>query len=245
MFSLNGKRVLVTGATGAIGAAISRAFYTQGAEVIISGTRREVLEKLKVELGERCHVYVCNLSVAEEVDQMIPSLESAFGVIDVLVNNAGITRDGLAMRMKDQDFEDVLTVNLEVPFKLMRACLKGMMKNRWGRMINISSIVGVTGNPGQANYCASKAGIIGLSKSLAAEVASRNITVNCIAPGFIASDMTRVLPEAQQEKLKATIPMGRMGEADDIASAAIFLASNEAGYVTGQTIHVNGGMAMI
>lgn len=245
MFSLNGKRVLITGATGAIGAAISRAFYAQGAEVIISGTRREILEKLKSDLGDRCHVYPCNLSVSQEVDQMIPNIESTFGGVDILINNAGITRDGLAMRMKDQDFEDVMTVNLEVPFKLMRACLKGMMKNRWGRMINISSIVGVTGNPGQANYCASKAGIIGLSKSLAAEVASRNITVNCIAPGFIASDMTRVLPEAQQEKLKATIPMGRMGEADDIASAAIFLASNEAGYVTGQTIHVNGGMAMI
>lgn len=245
MFSLKDKRVLVTGASGAIGAAIARAFYAQGAEVIISGTRQAVLETLKESLGERAHVVVCNLSDQEAVSQLVPTIEKDYGVIDVLVNNAGITRDNLMMRMKDQDLSDVLTVNLEVPFKLMRACLKGMMKNRWGRMINIASIVGVTGNPGQANYCASKAGIIGLSKSLASEVASRNITVNCIAPGFIASDMTNVLPEAQQEKLKSTIPMGRMGEAEDIAAAAIFLASNEAGYVTGQTIHVNGGMAMI
>jgi 3-oxoacyl-[acyl-carrier protein] reductase len=245
MFSLTGKKALITGASGAIGASIARALHKNGAEVTLSGTKIEALNALASELKERVHVIPCDLKKLEDVENLIPRAEKAMGQVDILVNNAGMTRDGLIMRMKDEDFQDVIKVNLESPFRLMRASLRNMMKQRWGRIINIASIVGVTGNPGQANYCASKAGLIGLSKSLAAEIASRGITVNCIAPGFVVSAMTSALPEAHSEKLKTTIPMGRMGEADDIASAAVFLASNESAYVTGQTLHVNGGMAMI
>lgn len=245
MFSLNGKKALVTGASGALGASIAKALHDQGATVMLTGTRVEALEKLGAELKDRYHILPCNLSDTASVEQLIPEAEKQMGQIDILVNNAGITRDNLMVRLKDDDLKDVVEVNLAVPFRLMRACLRGMMKQRWGRIINISSIVGVTGNPGQTNYCATKAGLIGLSKALAAEVASRNITVNCIAPGFMVSAMTGSLPEAQKEKLLSAIPMGRMGAAEDVAAAAVFLASDEAGYVTGQTLHINGGMAMI
>ncbi|ARN85238.1 3-oxoacyl-[acyl-carrier-protein] reductase [Candidatus Nucleicultrix amoebiphila] len=245
MFSLNGKKALITGASGALGASIAKALHDQGATVMLTGTRVEALEKLGAELKDRYHILPCNLSDTASVEQLIPEAEKQMGQIDILVNNAGITRDNLMVRLKDDDLKDVVEVNLAVPFRLMRACLRGMMKQRWGRIINISSIVGVTGNPGQTNYCATKAGLIGLSKALAAEVASRNITVNCIAPGFMVSAMTGSLPEAQKEKLLSAIPMGRMGAAEDVAAAAVFLASDEAGYVTGQTLHINGGMAMI
>lgn len=245
MFSLNGKKALITGASGALGASIAKALHDQGATVMLTGTRVEALEKLGTELKDRYHILPCNLSDTASVEQLIPEAEKQMGQIDILVNNAGITRDNLMVRLKDDDLKDVVEVNLAVPFRLMRACLRGMMKQRWGRIINISSIVGVTGNPGQTNYCATKAGLIGLSKALAAEVASRNITVNCIAPGFMVSAMTGSLPEAQKEKLLSAIPMGRMGAAEDVAAAAVFLASDEAGYVTGQTLHINGGMAMI
>lgn len=245
MFDLTGKCALVTGASGGIGAAIAKMLHGRGASVALSGTRREKLDALAAEIGDRAFVTPANLSDPESVAALIPAAEKEMGQVDILVNNAGLTRDGLAMRMKDEDWDAVLRVNLTSTFQLSRACLKGMMKRRFGRIVNITSIVGVTGNPGQANYCASKAGMIGMSKSLAAEVASRGITVNCVAPGFIATAMTDVLPDAQKEKLNAGIPMGRMGQADDIASAVTYLASDEAGYVTGQTLHVNGGMAMI
>lgn len=245
MFDLTGKCALVTGASGGIGAAIAKMLHGRGATVALSGTRREKLDALAAEIGDRAFVTPANLSDPESVAALIPAAEKEMGQVDILVNNAGLTRDGLAMRMKDEDWDAVLRVNLTSTFQLSRACLKGMMKRRFGRIVNITSIVGVTGNPGQANYCASKAGMIGMSKSLAAEVASRGITVNCVAPGFIATAMTDVLPDAQKEKLNAGIPMGRMGQADDIASAVTYLASDEAGYVTGQTLHVNGGMAMI
>lgn len=245
MFDLSGKTALVTGATGGIGGAIARALHAQGATVALSGTRVEKLEELAASLGERAFVTAANLADAASVAALVPAAEAAMGQVDILVNNAGLTRDTLAMRMKDEDWETVLQVNLTSSFQLARACLKGMMKRRHGRIISITSIVGVTGNPGQCNYAASKAGLIGMSKSLAAEVASRGITVNCVAPGFIATPMTDVLPEAQKEKLNAGIPMGRMGVSEDIAAATVFLASAEANYVTGQTLHVNGGMAMI
>lgn len=245
MFDLTGKTALITGATGGIGGAIATALHARGATVALSGTRTEKLEELAAQLGERAFVTPANLSDADSVAGLIPAAESAMGQVDILVNNAGLTRDGLAMRMKDEDWDAVLRVNLTSSFQLARACLKGMMKRRYGRIISITSIVGVTGNPGQCNYAASKAGLIGMSKSLAAEVASRGITVNCVAPGFIATAMTEVLPDAQKEKLNAGIPMGRMGSSDDIAAAVLYLASAEAGYVTGQTLHVNGGMAMI
>jgi len=245
MFDLTGKCALVTGASGGIGAAIAKMLHGRGASVALSGTRREKLDALAAEIGDRAFVTPANLSDPEAVAALIPAAEKEMGQVDILVNNAGLTRDGLAMRMKDEDWDAVLRVNLTSTFQLSRACLKGMMKRRFGRIVNITSIVGVTGNPGQANYCASKAGMIGMSKSLAAEVASRGITVNCVAPGVIATAMTDVLPDAQKEKLNAGIPMGRMGQADDIASAVTYLASDEAGYVTGQTLHVNGGMAMI
>ncbi|MDQ0326577.1 3-oxoacyl-[acyl-carrier protein] reductase [Rhodopseudomonas julia] len=245
MFSLEGKRALVTGASGGIGGAIARGLHAQGATVALSGTREEPLNALAAELGDRAHVLLANLSDSAAVDALIGQAEAAMGGLDILVNNAGLTRDGLAMRMKDADWEIVLKVNLEAAFRLSRAALKGMMRQRAGRIINITSVVGVTGNAGQANYAASKAGLIGMSKALAQEVASRGITVNCIAPGFISSAMTDQLNEKQREGIMSSIPAGRLGSGEDIAAAAVFLASQEAGYVTGQTLHVNGGMAMI
>jgi len=245
MFELNGLSALVTGATGGLGGQIARALHAQGATVGISGTRAEALEKLAAELGERVHILPCNLGDKDAVEALVPAAEAAMGQVDILINNAGITRDGLFMRMKDEDWEQVINVNLTSAFRLSRACLRGMMKRRFGRIVSITSIVGVTGNPGQGNYAASKAGMIGMSKSLAAEVASRNITVNCIAPGFIESPMTDALNDKQKESILATIPAGKLGTGADIAAAAVYLASREAGYVTGATLHVNGGMAMI
>ena len=245
MFELNGLSALVTGATGGLGGAMARALHAQGATVAISGTRREALEALAAELGERVHVLPCNLADKSEVEALVPAAESAMGQLDVLVNNAGVTKDGVFVRMKDDDWDSVLAINLTSAFRLSRAALKGMMKRRFGRIIGITSVVGVTGNPGQGNYAASKAGMIGMSKSLAAEVATRNITVNCIAPGFIASPMTDGLNDKQKEAILGTIPAAKLGSGDDIAAALVYLASREAGYVTGQTLHVNGGMAMI
>jgi len=245
MFELSGLNALVTGATGGLGGQIARALHAQGATVGISGTRAEALEALAKELGERVHILPCNLGDKDAVEALVPAAEAAMGQVDILVNNAGITRDGLFMRMKDEDWEQVLNVYLTSAFRLSRACMKGMMKRRFGRVISITSVVGVTGNPGQGNYAASKAGMIGMSKSLAAEVASRGITVNCVAPGFIESPMTDALNEKQKESILATIPAGRLGAGNDIASACVYLASREAAYVTGVTLHVNGGMAMI
>ena len=245
MFNLNGKTALITGASGGIGAAIAKALHAAGATIAISGTRQAVLEELKSQIGDNVHVLPCNLAKAEDVEKLIPAAEAAMGGLDILVNNAGITKDGLAMRMKDEDWQSVLDVNLTSNFRLCRAAMRGMMKKRWGRIINITSIVGVTGNPGQVNYVASKAGIIGMTKSIAQELAARNVTVNCVAPGFIATPMTDVLNEKQKEAILGRIPAGRMGGPQDIAAAVIYLASDEAGYVTGQTLHVNGGMAMI
>jgi 3-oxoacyl-[acyl-carrier protein] reductase len=245
MFDLTGMNALVTGATGGLGGAMARALHSQGAVVAISGTRKEALEALAAEMGDRVHVLPCNLGDAAQIEALVPDAEKAMGQLDILVNNAGITRDGLFMRMKDDDWEQVLAVNLTSAFRLSRACLRGMMKRRFGRIISITSVVGVTGNAGQGNYAASKAGMIGMSKSLAAEVASRNITVNCVAPGFISSPMTDVLNDKQKEAIMGTIPAGRLGEGQDVAAAVVYLASREAGYVTGQTLHVNGGMAMI
>jgi 3-oxoacyl-[acyl-carrier protein] reductase len=246
MFNLTGKTALVTGATGGIGGAVARALHAQGATVVLSGTREAVLAELAKELGERAFVAAANLSDPASVDGLIGRAEEAAGAaLDILVANAGITRDGLLMRMKDEDFQSVLTVNLESYFRLSRAAMKGMMKRRSGRIIGITSVVGVTGNAGQTNYAASKAGMIGFSKSLAQEVGSRGITVNCIAPGFITSPMTDVLNEQQREGILRNIPAGRLGTGDEIAAAAVYLSSDEAAYVTGQTLHVNGGMAMI
>jgi 3-oxoacyl-[acyl-carrier protein] reductase len=245
MFDLSGMKALVTGATGGIGADIARALAAQGAAVAISGTRLDALAGLASELGGSAHPLPCNLSDASAVEALIPATIERLGGIDILVNNAGITRDGLAMRMKDEDWQTVLSVNLEASFRLCRAAMKPMMKARFGRMINITSIVGVTGNPGQANYAASKAGMIGMSKAMASEVASRGITINCIAPGFIASPMTDALTDDQKAALTTKIPAGRLGMGSEIASACVFLASREASYITGQTLHINGGMAMI
>ncbi|WP_427792011.1 3-oxoacyl-[acyl-carrier-protein] reductase [Brevundimonas diminuta] len=246
MFNLSGKTALVTGATGGIGGAIARSLHAQGATVVLSGTREAVLADLAKELGERAFFAAANLSDAESVDGLVARAEEAAGApLDILVANAGITKDGLLMRMKDEDFQSVLSINLESYFRLTRAAVKGMMKRRSGRIIGITSVVGVTGNPGQTNYSASKAGMIGFSKSLAQEVGSRGITVNCIAPGFIASPMTDVLNDQQREAILSKIPAGRLGGGDEIASAAVYLSSDEAAYVTGQTLHVNGGMAMI
>jgi len=246
MFSLAGKTALITGASGGIGAAVATALHGAGATIGVSGTRVAVLEELKAALGgDRVHCVPCNLSSAEDVEKLVPSAETAMGGLDILVNNAGITRDGLAMRMKDEDWQAVLDVNLTSSFRLARAAMKLMMKKRWGRIVSITSVVGVTGNPGQANYVASKAGLIGLSKSLAQELASRSVTVNCVAPGFIATPMTEALNDKQKEMILAKIPAGKMGSSGDIAAAVLYLASEEAGYVTGQTLHVNGGMAMI
>ena len=245
MFNLTGKTALITGASGGIGAAIAKALHAAGATIAISGTRQAVLEELKTQIGDNVHVLPCNLSNAEDVEKLIPAAEAAMGGLDILVNNAGITKDGLAMRMKDEDWQSVIDVNLTSNFRLSRAAMRGMMKKRWGRIVNITSIVGVTGNPGQVNYVASKAGIIGMTKSIAQELAARGVTAHCVAPGFIATPMTDVLNEKQKEAILGRIPAGRMGGPNDIAAAVLYLASEEAGYVTGQTLHVNGGMAMI
>ncbi len=245
MFDLTGKNALVTGASGGIGADIARAFHAAGATVGLSGTRVDPLEALAAELGERAHVLPCNLSDFEAVDALPKQAAEAMGSVDILVNNAGITRDNLFMRMSDDEWQSVININLTATMKLCKGVVRGMMKARWGRIVNISSVVGTTGNPGQANYAASKAGMVGMSKSLAYEVASRGITVNAVAPGFIATAMTDKLNDDQKAKINAQIPAGRMGQPSEIASAVLFLASPEAGYVTGSTIHVNGGMAMI
>jgi 3-oxoacyl-[acyl-carrier protein] reductase len=245
MFDLSGMTALVTGASGGIGSAIAKALAGQGARVALSGTREDALKEVAASLGGSAITLPCNLSDAAAVDALVPSAVEQLGQLDILVNNAGVTRDNLAMRMKDEEWDTVLRVNLEAAFRLARASLKPMMRAKFGRIISITSVVGVTGNPGQANYAASKAGLIGMSKALAQEVASRNITVNTIAPGFIQSAMTDALPEAQRETLLGRIPAGRLGAGADIASAAVYLASREAGYVTGATLHVNGGMAMI
>jgi len=245
MFDLTGKCALVTGASGGLGAVIAKDLYAAGATVALSGTREEALQAVADELGDRAHVVPCNLSDMEAVDGLIKAAEAAMGQVDILVNNAGLTRDGLAMRMKDADWDLVQDVNLKAAFKLSKNCLRGMMKRRSGRIIGITSIVGVTGNPGQVNYAASKAGMIGMSKALAQEVASRGITVNCVAPGFIKTAMTDELSEDQKAKLLTSVPLGALGDPQDISAAVRYLASNEAGYVTGQTLHVNGGMAMI
>lgn len=243
--NLSGKTALITGATGGIGGAIAKKLYDAGAIVMLTGTRAEVLQKLASDLGERAHAMPVNLSDASAIAQLVEDTEKKLGKIDILVANAGITRDGLLMRMKDEDWQTVIGINLTSTFQLVRAALRGMMKNRYGRIISVGSVVGTTGNPGQANYCASKAGLIGFSKALAQEVASRNITVNVIAPGFIETPMTDVLTAEQKEKIFARIPMGKMGTPNDIADAALFLAGDGAGYITGQTLHINGGMAMI
>ena len=246
MFSLVGKNALVTGASGGLGKAIALALHAQGAKVVLSGTKVEALTSLQSELGERAFVAAGNLSDPAVPAVLLKEAEAQLGGgVDILVNNAGLTRDGLAMRMKDDDWDMVLNVNLSAAFRLSRAALKGMMSRRWGRIISITSVVGVTGNGGQANYAASKAGLIGMSKSLAQEIASRNVTVNCVAPGFIASAMTDVLTDDQKSKILVSIPAGHMGEPSDIGAGVAFLASEEAKYVTGQTLHINGGMAMI
>ncbi|API60442.1 3-oxoacyl-[acyl-carrier-protein] reductase [Tardibacter chloracetimidivorans] len=246
MFDLTGLTALVTGASGGIGSAIARGLAAQGARVALSGTREDALKAVAVEIGGDAVVLPCNLSDPADVDGLVPrAVEALGGRLDILVNNAGVTRDNLAMRMKDEEWDQVIRINLEAAFRLIRAAAKPMMKARHGRIISITSVVGVTGNPGQANYAASKAGLIGMSKALAQELASRNITVNCVAPGFIHSAMTDVLPDAQKDALLQKIPAGKLGEGQDIAAAVAFLASAEAAYITGQTLHVNGGMAMI
>jgi 3-oxoacyl-[acyl-carrier protein] reductase len=245
VFDLSGKCALVTGASGGLGGAIARALHRQGARVALSGTRREALEQLAGELGETAIVLPADLADPAAVETLVPAAESALGAVDILINNAGLTRDNLFLRMKDEEWDRVIAVNLTAAFRLARASVKGMMRRRYGRIVNIASVVAVTGNPGQGNYAAAKAGMIGMSKALAAEVASRNITVNCVAPGFIASPMTDALTEKQREAILASVPMGRLGEGADVAAAVVYLASAEAAYVTGQTLHVNGGMAMI
>ncbi|MFQ5784736.1 MAG: 3-oxoacyl-[acyl-carrier-protein] reductase [Alphaproteobacteria bacterium] len=245
MFDLSGKCALVTGASGGIGGAIARALHAQGACVALSGTRREALDGLAAELGERAHVTPCDLSDATATAALLGEAEATMGAVDILVNNAGLTRDGLAMRMSDADWQTVLDVDLSAGFRLARAALRGMMKRRWGRIIGIASVVGATGNPGQANYAAAKAGMIGMSKALAAEVAARGITVNCVAPGLIETAMTAGLDTAARDAMVARIPVRRGGAPADVAACVVFLASDEAAYVTGHTLHVNGGMAMI
>jgi len=245
MFRLDGKTALVTGATGGIGAAIARTLHAQGAVVVLSGTRREVLESLAAELGERAHACPADLREAGAADALVAAAEAAAGPLSILVNNAGLTRDMLALRMKDEDWQTVLDVDLSAPFRLARAALKGMLRRRAGRIIGIGSIVGATGNPGQANYAAAKAGLVGMTKALAQEVGSRGVTVNMVAPGFIETPMTDALNETQKAKLADAIPLGRLGQPSDIAAAVLYLASDEAAWVTGATLHVNGGMAMI
>jgi 3-oxoacyl-[acyl-carrier protein] reductase len=245
LFDLTGRTALVTGASGGLGGAIARALHAQGAAVALSGTRRDALEALAAELKDRAHPTPCDLADAAAAEALVPAAEAALGSLDILVNNAGVTRDSLFVRMKDAEWESVLAINLTAAFRLSRAALRGMLRRRFGRIINIASIVGVAGNPGQGNYAAAKAGMIGMSKALAAEVAPRGITVNCIAPGFILSPMTEALDQKRREAILASIPMGRLGSGEEIAAAAVYLASSEAAYVTGQTLHVNGGMAMI
>ena len=245
MFDLTGKSALITGASGGIGAEIARGLHAAGATVALSGTRTEPLEALAAELGARAHVLACNLSDPQAVEGLVKRAVEAMGAVDILVNNAGITKDGLVMRMSDEDWQSVIDVNLTATFRLCRAAIRGMMKARWGRIVNISSVVGQTGNGGQVNYAASKAGMVGLSKSLAAEVASRGITVNCVAPGFIETAMTDKLNETQRAGILTVVPAGRMGRPEEIAAAVLYLASPEAAYVTGATLHVNGGMAMV
>jgi len=245
MFELTGRTVLVTGATGTIGATIARSLHGQGATVAISGTRREVLDRLATELGERVHVLPCNLADAAETEALVPRVEEAMGQLDILVANAGITRDNLLVQLRDEDWEQVIAINLSATFRLARAALRGMMRRRFGRVIAITSVVGTTGNPGQANYVAAKAGIAGMIKAMAQEYAKRGVTANCVAPGFIVTPMTDKLNDKQRETIVAKIPANRAGTPAEVAAAVVFLASNEAGYVTGQTLHVNGGMAMI
>jgi len=245
MFNLQGKTALVTGATGGIGGAIAHQLHTCGATIVASGTRAEKLDTLIGELGERCFAVPANLSDPAAPDALVAAAGEAAGGVDILINNAGLTRDNLAMRMKDEEWQEVLDVNLSSAFRLSRAVLRGMMKARWGRIVTVTSVVGATGNLGQTNYAASKAGLTGMTKALAQEVASRGITVNCIAPGFIETPMTDALSDDQKAALLGRIPAGRLGMVDDVAACAVFLASQEASYVTGQTIHVNGGMAMI
>jgi 3-oxoacyl-[acyl-carrier protein] reductase len=246
MFDLSGKMALVTGASGGIGGAIAGALHAQGARVVLSGTRMDALESVRAALGDRAVVVACDLSDRTSVDELVKKAEAAAGApIDILINNAGITRDNLLMRMKDEEWDQVIAVNLTAAFRLSRAVLRGMMKKRWGRIISITSVVGVTGNPGQGNYAAAKAGLIGMTKALAAEVASRNITVNTVAPGFISTAMTDALTEEQKSALLTRVPAGRLGDSRDVAAAVAYLASEEAAYVTGATLHVNGGMAMV
>ncbi len=245
MLDLTGKKALVTGATGGLGGAIARQLHAQGAAVALSGTRVGALETLARELGERVEITPCNLADRDSVEALVPAAEAKLGGLDILVNNAGVTRDNLFLRLKDEDWDMVLAVNLTAAFRLSRAAVKSMMRRRYGRIISIGSVVGTAGNPGQGNYAASKAGLIGMSKSLAAEVASRNITVNVVAPGFIESPMTEALNEKQRESILSDVPMGRLGVGADVAAAVAYLASSEAGYVTGQTLHINGGMTMI
>jgi 3-oxoacyl-[acyl-carrier protein] reductase len=245
MFDLTGKTALVTGASGGIGGAIATALHAQGATVALAGTRREALDKLAGELKDRVHVFTADLGDAASTEALLKDAEGAMGKLDILVNNAGLTRDNIAMRMKDEEWQKVIDVNLTAGFRLARAAMRGMMKRRFGRIIGITSVVGVTGNPGQANYAAAKAGMIGMSKALAQELASRSITVNCVAPGFIETAMTDALTDDQRNQILPKVPAGRLGQAGEIAAAVVYLASDEAAYVTGQTLHVNGGMAMI
>ena len=245
MFDLSGKTALVTGATGGLGGTIARALHAQGATVALSGTRREVLDKLAAEIGGRTHVLPCNLADKADVEALVPKAEEVMGQLDILVANAGITKDNLFVQLKDEDWDQVIDVNLTATFRLTRAAVKGMMRRRFGRIIGITSVVGVTGNPGQGNYAASKAGMIGMMKSVGAEYAKRGVTANCIAPGFIATPMTDKLNEKQREAILGRVPAGRLGTSEDVAAAVVYLASNEANYMTGQTPHVNGGMAMI
>jgi 3-oxoacyl-[acyl-carrier protein] reductase len=244
MFDLTGKIALVTGATGAIGGAIARVLHRMGASLALSGTKVDGLARLSEELSERVHLFACNLNLSGAVEELIPNVERIYGRVDILVNNAGITRDNLLMRMTDEDWQDVMTINLEAPFRLMRAASRKMIREKWGRIINISSIVGAAGNPGQTNYAAAKSGLFGLSKSAAAELAARNITVNCIAPGFIESPMTAKVPASIRKQMEENIPMARIGRPEEVAAAVGFLASHEASYITGHVLHVNGGMAM-
>ena len=245
MFDLTGKTALITGATGGLGGAIAKALQAQGASVALSGTRREVLDRLAGEIGARTHVLPCNLADKNEVEALVPKAEEVMGQLDILVANAGITKDNLFVQLKDEDWDQVIDVNLTATFRLSRAAVKTMMRRRFGRIIGITSVVGVTGNPGQGNYAASKAGMIGMMKSIGAEYARRGVTANCVAPGFIATPMTDKLNEKQREAILGRVPAGRLGTSEDVAAAVVYLASNEAGYITGQTLHVNGGMAMI